>query len=415
MEKQNYLGRQPVLDRERKIIGYELFYQSGAEVAQPGAEAAAAGAESDLNASAQVLVGVLNNLDSGWLPEGKPVFIRIGIEQLLDPDFVALLPDGRIVLDIYGQAAVTPDLLAACRSLRARRIGLALDDAGLLVEGGALLAEVDFFKIAIGEHDPTELFELLGRLEQFPAKRVAKKVENGRDFKFCLDAGFDYFQGYYFARPEILAEKAVNPGQMNLIELLNLVGRSADAAEIERVFKRDPVLMVKLLGFINSPAMGLARKITAIPQALALIGYRQLYRWVALLLYTAGSSVIPPALTLTVLTRARLIELLGKDKLPRQEQDNLFVVGMLSMLGVILEMPLEKVLPKLHIAEEIALALLKREGLYGPFLELAEAAENCDARRMSELAASLGLTPEDVNEAHLAAISWAEAMSGGVA
>lgn len=406
METEIYIGRQPVLDRERKIIGYELFYQ-------PGAEAADAGAEGDLNASAQVLVSVLNNLDSGWLPEGKPIFIRVGIEQLLDPDFVALLPDGRIVLDICGTVAVTPDLLAACRSLRARRIGLALDDAGLLQEGGTLLAEVDFFKIAIGEHDPTELFELLGRLEQFSAKRVAKKVENGRDFKFCLDAGFDYFQGYYFARPEILAEKAVNPGQMNLIELLNLVGRSADAAEIERVFKRDPVLMVKLLGFINSPAMGLARKITAIPLALALIGYRQLYRWVALLLYTAGSSVIPPALTLTVLTRARLIELLGKDKLPRQEQDNLFVVGMLSMLGVILAMPLEKVLPKLHIAEEISLALLKREGLYGPFLELAEAGENCDARRMSELAASLGLTPEDVNEAHLAAISWAESVNSG--
>lgn len=406
MEKQNYLGRQPVLDRERKIIGYELFYQ-------PSAEATGAGAKGDLNASAQVLVGVLNNLDSGWLPEGKPIFISVGIEVLLDPDFLALLPDGRIVLDIYGKAAVTPDLLAACRGLRTRRIGLALDDAGLLVEGGPLLGEVDFFKIAIGEHDPTELFELLARLEQFPARRVAKKVENGRDFKFCLDAGFDYFQGYYFARPEILAEKAVNPGQMNLIELLNLVGRSADAAEIERVFKRDPVLMVKLLGFINSPAMGLARKITAIPQALTLIGYRQLYRWVALLLYTAGSSVIPPALILTVLTRARLIELLGKDKLPRQEHDNLFVVGMLSMLGVILEMPLEKVLAKLHIAEEIALALLKREGIYGPFLELAEAAENCDARRMSELAASLGLAPEDVNDAHLAAISWAESVNSG--
>ena len=253
-----------------------------------------------------------------------------------------------------------------------------------------------FFKVDVNEHDATQLFEVLGRLERFSARRVAKKVETGRDFKFCHDAGFDCFQGYYFARPETVSEKAINPGQMNLTELLNLVGRNAEAAEIEAVFKRDPVLMVKILGYINSPAMGLSRKVTGIPQALALLGYRQLYRWVALLLYTAGSSVIPPALTLTVLTRSRFIELLGKAKLPRQEQDNLFIVGMLSMLGIILETPLENVVGKLHVPESISRALLKREGVYGPFLELAEACENCDAQRMDEISAGLEFTAEDV-------------------
>ena len=408
MGSQTYIGRQPVLDRERKIIGYELFYRSGAQ-------AAAAKVQDDLGASAQVLVSLLNNLDSAWLPQGKLVFINVDITMLLDPDFLALLPDGRVVLDIYGKAPVTPELLAACDGLRARHIGLALDDAGLLQEDDALLGKADFFKVDANEHDATQLFEVLGRLEKFPARRVAKRVETGRDFKFCHDAGFDCFQGYYFARPETVSEKAINPGQLNLTELLNLVGRNAEAAEIEAVFKRDPVLMVKLLGYINSPAMGLSRKVTGIPQALALVGYRQLYRWVALLLYTAGSSGIPPALTLTVLTRSRFIELLGQTKLPRQEQDNLFIVGMLSMLGIVLETPLENVVEKLHVPDSISQALLKREGVYGPFLELAEACENCDAQRMDEIAAGLGLTAEDVNGAHLAAISWAEALSGGAA
>lgn len=248
MGNQTYIGRQPVLDRERKILGYELFCQDSLE-------SVAATVEDSLSASAQILVSLLNNLESGWLPEGKLVFINVDIAMLLDPDFLALLPDGRIVLDIYGKP----------------------------------------------------------------------------------------------------------------------------------------------------PS----------PRALALVGYRQLYRWVALLLYTAGSSVIPPALTLTVLTRSRFIELLGKAKLPRQEQDNLFIVGMLSMLGIILETPLENVVEKLHVPEAISQALLKHEGVYGPFLELAEACENCDAQRMTEIAAGLGLTADDVNGAHLAAISWAEALSGG--
>ena len=407
MENQIYLGRQPVLDRERKIIGYELFNQTDA--------ASDAEVQDGLNASAQILVSLLNSLDSGWLPAGKRIFIRVDIAMLLDPDFLALLPEEHTVLDVYGKAEVTPELLAACDGLRARKIGLALDDPGLLQADDALLAKADFFKVDVTQHDPTELFDLLGRLEKFPAKRVAKKVETGRDFKFCHDAGFDCFQGYYFARPETFTEKAINPGQMNLIELLNLVGQNAEEPKIEAVFKRDPALMVKLLGYINSPAMGLSRKVTAISQAITLIGYRQLYRWAALLLYTAGKAVIPPALTLTVLTRSRLIELLGKTRLPKQEQDNLFIVGMLSMLGVILETPLEKAIEKLHVSEEISLALLKYEGSYGPFLALAEATENCDVPRMTELGNQLGLAPVDVNGAHLAAISWAEALNGGAA
>lgn len=406
MTEQIYIGRQPVLDRERKIIGYELFYRSGAQ-------AAAAKVQDDLGASAQVLVSMLNSLDSDWLPPGKLVFLNASVAMLLDPDFLALLPAGRVVLDIHGGTAVTPELLAACDDLHARKIGLSLDDCELSPESEPLVRKADFVKLDVNRYDATRLFELLGYLERLPPRRIAKRVETGRDFKFCHDAGFDFFQGYYFARPEIVTEKAINPGQMNLIELLNLVGGNAETAKIEAVFKRDPVLLVKLLGYINSAAMGLSRQVTSIPQALVLIGYRQLYRWVALLLYTAGDSLIPPALNMTVLTRSRLIELLGKDKLPRQEQDNLFIVGLLSMLGVMLAMPLEKVLEKLHIPDPISQALLKHGGAYGPFLELAEACENCDAPRMTALAEQLGIAPEEVNSAHLAAISWAESLSAG--
>lgn len=406
MTQQIYFGRQPVLDRERKIIGYELFYRSNAKVA-------AAQVQDDLSASAQVLANLLNNLDSSWLPPGKLVFLNANATMLLDPDFLALLPPGRVVLDIHGRTPVTPQLLAACDDLKARGIGLALDDCELTRESEDLVPKADFVKIDISHLDPTRLFEMLDYLENLPAKRIAKKVETGRDFKFCYDAGFHYFQGYYFARPETVTEKAIEPGQMNLIELLNLINGNAEVTEIEAVFKRDPVLVARLLGYINSAAMGLAHEVTTIPHALALIGYRQLYRWVALLLYTSGGSIMPPALILTVLTRSRLIELLGKLKLPRKEQDNLFIVGMLSMLGVILEMPLDKVVERLHIPAAISQALLKREGIYGPFLDLAEACENCDLSRITDLAEMLGIAPKEVNGAQLAAIAWAESLNSG--
>lgn len=408
MEKKNYLGRQPVLDRERKIIGYQLFYRAHSQDQ--------AKAENDLSASAQVLASLLGNLESDWLPPGKLVFLHVDASLLFDEDFLALLPPGRMVLDVdCSLLPFPPQLLAACGSLRERKIGLSLDNCELTESTVPLVKLADFVKLDVSRCDATALFEMLGHLEGFSARPIAKNVETGRDFKFCHDAGFQCFQGYYFARPEIVTAKAINPGQMNLVELLNLVGDNAEAKRIEAVFKRDPVLLMKLLAYINSAAMGLSRQVTSIPQALALIGYRQLYRWVALLLYTAGDNLIPPALEMTVLTRSRLIELLGKPKLPRQEQDNLFIVGMLSMLGVILAMPLEKVLEKLHIPEAISLALLERSGVYGPFLALAEACENCDMLRMSAFADELGMPAEDVNTAHLAAISWAESLAAGQA
>lgn len=409
MGQENYLGRQPVLDRERKIIGYELFYRASAQDQ-------AAKKENDLNASAQVLVGLLGNLDSDWLPAGKLVFLHIDASLLFDEDFLALLPAGRMVLDIdCTMLAFPPQLLAACDGLRERKIGLSLDNCELTESTEAIVKKADFVKLDVSRCDTTSVFEMLGYLEKLSARLIAKNIESGRDFKFCHEAGFDCFQGYYFARPEIVTAKAINPGHMNLVELLNLVGGNAEAKRIEAVFKRDPVLLMKLLAYINSAAMGLSRQVTSIPQALALIGYRQLYRWVALLLYTAGDSLIPPALEMTVLTRSRLIELLGQPKLPRQEQDNLFIVGMLSMLGVILAMPLEKILEKLHIPDAISQALLERSGIYGPFLALAEACESCDMARMSIFAEELGMPPEEVNDAHLAAISWAESLGAGQA
>ncbi|MEW6164982.1 MAG: HDOD domain-containing protein [Pseudomonadota bacterium] len=404
---QPFIERQPIVDRGGDTLGYELY-------AYPG-RASDGIASNALTGSAAVLAHLLGNMDGSWLPEGKRVFLNAEIALLDDADFLSLLPEGLIVLDLHGRPGeVTEARIQTVDELRRRDIPISLDgfalagDAGL---GAELLVRAAYIKLATDEANSYALYEHFDRLKDYPVKKIAKHVGDGSQYKFCRDIGFDYFQGYFFTRPEILPEREMNTGMANLIEVFDLVGQSAPPARIEQAFKRDPTLVVKLLGYINSAGMSRGRKITSIAHAIQILGYRQLYRWVALLLYTAGNAAAPAALMKTVLARSRFIETAGKRALPAHEHDNLFMVGMLSMLDVVFGLPLAKALAKLPLPEPLLRAILDYAGPLGALLSLAEALEQRRYEAIESLAASLGLSLQDVNAAQLDAVRWAESLS----
>jgi EAL and modified HD-GYP domain-containing signal transduction protein len=399
--QQPFIERQPIIDRDGDTLGYELF-------AYPG-RAGDGVASNSLEGSAAVLAHLLGNMDGNWLPEGKRVFLNADIALLDDVDFLALLPDGHIVLDLHGPAgSVNEAVLATIDQLRLRDIAISLDGFTLAAESPELLVRATYIKLATDSENAYLLYEHFDRLKDYPVKKIAKHVSNGSEYKFCRDIGFDYFQGYFFTRPEILPEREINTGLTHLVEVFDLVGQSAEPAKIELVFKRDPTLVVKLLGYINSAGMSRGRKVTSIAHAIQILGYRQLYRWVALLLYTAGNAAAPAALMKTVLTRSRFIETTGRQALPCHEQDNLFMVGMLSMLDVVFGLPLAKALAKLPLPDHLMRAILDYEGKLGMLLSLAEALEQRRYEHIESLAAELGLSLQDVNAAQFDAVRWAE-------
>jgi EAL and modified HD-GYP domain-containing signal transduction protein len=133
-----------------------------------------------------------------------------------------------------------------------------------------------------------------------------------------------------------------------------------------------------------------------------------LYRWLTLLLVTAGGAPTMPTLARTAITRGRLCELVGKSCLSKGDQDNLFIVGVFSLLPAFLEMPMEQVLERIVIPEKMIDALSDRSGIYGPFLSLAEAVESGDTEELEKLALSLMMTPDKISQAHLQALAWVE-------
>lgn len=403
MSDQVFLARQPIVDNQQKIIGYELLFRRSAE-------STSASFTDDHLATSKVMANILSNMGAEWLLGDKLAFINASTSILMS-DFLELLPINRAVLEVLETTRATPELVARCHELRALGYRLALDDFELTPESEPLLEVADFIKLDVQKLNSIgKLDEHVRALEKHPALLIAEKVETKKEHAICKKLGFTYYQGYYFAHPETLSAKVINPAYAIVLELLNKVRNNAEIKDIEASFKRDVALSFKLLRYINSVGFGLSCEIQSLRHALAILGYQQLYRWLTLLLVTAGEGSTSPALMKTAVTRGRLTELLGMDMLTGSDRDNLFIVGVFSLLDAMLEMPMEEVLDKLSLPEAISDALMTRQGLYGPFLDLAIACEEGDLDHIEKLAFSLQLEPETINQAHLAALAWVETL-----
>lgn len=400
MSNNAFIARQPILDAGHSIIAYELLFRHSAH-------AKSARVESDVDAGITVIANALFNMGTEWLLKGKLAFINMEVPMLMS-SFSSLLPKENVVIEILETVQVTDETLERLQELKQEGYRFALDDYHYHPDSEPFLPLADFVKLDVLAHTPEELARLVKAVRRYPVKLVAEKVETLEQFKHCRDLGFDFFQGYYFAHPETLVERVINPVHATVLQLLEKVRQGAEVKELEALFKKDVALTFKLMRYINSAGFGLSCEVQSIRHAVSILGMQPLYRWLTLLLVTAGSNATSPAQARTAITRGRLCELLGKTELPRGDQDNLFIVGVFSLLPAMLEMTMDQVLERLVIPEKIADALMDRTGLYGPFLSLAEAVESGDAARLEDLTLSLMLSPDQVSEAHLQALAWVE-------
>ncbi len=400
MSNNAYIARQPIVDGEQHLIAYELLFRhsASAETAQ---------VRSDVDAGIAVISNTLFNMGTEWLLKGKLAFVNMELPTLMS-NFSTLLPKDNVVIELLETVRITPEVLERITELKDAGYRFALDDFHYLPESGSLLPLASYIKLDVLAHTPQELAKLVYALRRHPVKLVAEKVETPEQFRHCRALGFDYFQGYYFARPENIITRVINPTHATVLQLMEKVREEAELPALETLFKKDVALTFKLLRYINSAGFGLSCEVQSIRHAVSILGMQPLYRWLSLLLVTAGSSPSSPALARTAITRGRLCELLGKEDLPRNDQDNLFIVGVFSLLPALLEITMEQLLDRVVIPDTFADALLNHAGIYGPFLSLAESVESGELDRLEELSASLMLTPDRVNAAHMQALAWVE-------
>ncbi len=400
MSSNAYIARQPIVDAKHKLVAYELLFRHSAQ-------AKSARIDTDVDAGISVIANTLVNMGTEWLLKGKLAFINMEVSMLMS-SFSMLLPPEKVVIEILETVQATPEVLERLAELKAAGYRFALDDYQYLPETEPLLPLASYVKLDVLAHTEAELAKMVKAIRKHPVELIAEKVETPEQFRHCQALGFDFFQGYYFAHPENLTAKIINPVYGTVVQLLEKVRQGADAKELEALFKKDVALTFKLLRYINSAGFGLSCEVQSIRHAVSILGMQPLYRWLTLLLVTAGGAPTMPTLARTAITRGRLCELIGKICLSKGDQDNLFIVGVFSLLPAFLEMPMDQVLERIVIPDKLGDALADRSGIYGPFLALAEAVESGNSEQLESLASSLMVTPDQVSQAHLQALAWVE-------
>jgi c-di-GMP phosphodiesterase len=386
-----YLARQPVLDRNQALFGYELLFRGSA---QGGAQA-----DSGLSASA----GVLHHASQLGLARAigdATAFLNVDRDGLMS-DIFAFLPRERTVLELVRSVKPDDAVIERMRVLAGHGFRFAAEASSHGQALPRLLPVIDFVKMDLRALAPVTLLSLAPRLRTTGKRLVAEKVENHTEYRTCLDVGFDYFQGYYFAKPTVISGRKLSPSQTTVLALMDLV-----------------TLGMNLLRLVNTPAVGAGRRIESVSQAVTLLGRRQLQRWLQILLFAEadvrGHSQSP--LLMLATTRARLMELLAQRLRPAQKNvaDIAFTVGMMSLMDTLFCMPMRDIVEQIPVIDEVRAALLARGGFFGELLRLAESLERMDEAQadgqdgvLSTLQA-LAIDGDDLAELEVSAFEWSD-------
>jgi len=385
----------------QNVFGYELLFRDGLENCFHADPEAAS--RSTLDTS--LLLGL------NTLCDGRRAFINCTRDVLIK-DLVTLLPPEQTVVEVLETVEPGDRVMAACKRLKESGYLIAMDDFAPNDPRTPLCDFADIMKI---DFRTTKLEERVGLVRRFgSAKRrmLAEKLETPQEFKQARDMGFVLFQGYFFRRPEVLTTREVPASKLHYLRLLEMVCRAElDLRELERMIKQETSICYRLLRYLNSPLFGFSLEIKSVRHAMAILGERELRRWIRLVVTVSAAEQKCSELVLTGLGRARFCELLSAQL---GSGSDLFLMGLLSVMDAILEVPMDVVLEQVPVEKETKLALLGQASSLRPLYQLMLAQESGEWDATVRLAGELKLSDEDVADKWWQAMQWAQNVTAGV-
>jgi EAL and modified HD-GYP domain-containing signal transduction protein len=405
-----FLARQPILNRGQRLVGYELLFRDART-------AESAEFRNDAAATATVIAHA-SELGMGQVVGDQLAFVNVDEVGLMS-DFIRFLPHDKVILEILETVEATPEILERIRELKRAGFRFALDDViGETEDVQKLQPLCDVIKVDIKQMKPGTLPALARVLKNPQQKLLAEKVETVEEFRQCMDLGFEYFQGYYFARPVILSGKKISPSQRSVLHLLDLLDADASSHEIESMVKHDALITLNLLRLVNTPAVGTRYRINSVGHALMVLGRRQLRRWLQILLYvkSGGAQEFTSPLLQLATTRGKTIELLVEHTKPGQRisADIGFTVGVMSLMDTLFSIHMQELLESVNVLDEVRTALLERAGDYGVLLSLIENIERGrDTVALGQMLQQIAVRPAELYAIQLAAIEWVTEYSRG--
>lgn len=401
-----FLRREAILNRKQQVVAYVFTVETPAAMQMHHWQA------STRKFFDNVLIDHFASNKLADLLNKRLAFLPLGPAGLANPKLIQL-PSQNLVIEFDPPSTADFDaeaVLAQLNTLQSSGFHVA---CGHHLEQRGLAEALKFaHTICLGDVANMAPPDLLARCRElrirYPESRlIARNIDSTELYQVCQRLNMDLFQGGFLTHRTTSATNKVSPYRVFVVELLNAIRRQVDYGELAGIAWRDPVLAYRLLRFVNSAAFGLRTKIERLRHAMAYVGRDELYRWLTLLLFSNNEpNHLDDALRENALVRARLAENLAEGRMTPKECDEAFVVGILSLIDALLEIPMKDALAQLSLPDAVAAALLHREGKYAPYLKLAIACEESDQHTLKTLAAECGLEASTVNQRHIDALVW---------
>ena len=388
-----FIGRQPILDRESKLYAYELLHR------RPGDDAATGDGD---RMSSDMLLNAVLEVGSERICAAHLAFIN-ATRGILFNGCLDSIPARRVGLEILESVAVDRPLLDRLRVLRARGFKIALDDFVCLPERAPLIEHADIVKLDVLALDDASLERHVAFLKPYGVRLLAEKVETAAMHARARSLGFDLFQGYFFARPEIYRGQKLRPNNLVLVQLLARIHDPAiTPEELSAIIKGDVSMSVTVLRWANSAFYGLDHPVRSVERAVVVLGLYTMRNWVSLLML-ARVGATATELHTTILVRARTCELLAAAS-GTASVSSFFTVGLFSALDVILQVEMTQALDHMPLSEDQKSALLTRSGKLGDALNCVLALEAGD----ESAAQFAALSRTTIARCYFSAIDWAD-------
>ncbi len=393
-----FVARQPIFGAEGEVFGYELLFRSGPENVFTGGDGEECTRAVVANSACEIGIDEIT--------DGKKAFINFP-ESLLLNGFVETIPPHLLIVEILEEVQPTPEVLDACRELRAKGYTLAMDDFVEHHSNSPLIKVADIIKVDFRATTPASRSDMAKRLAAPKRRLLAEKVEDQDEYDSGKQAGYDLFQGFFFAKPEMKSSQTIEGNKLAYLRLLEQINRpDARIEELEQTISADVSLTYKLMRMINSAWFGFKREICSIRHALVLLGPNEVRKWASLATLNILAEGKPSELIARAMIRARVCERLAWLTHLDDRSSELFLLGMFSLIDAIMDAPMQQIMDKLPLSADIKAVLLGGDNDLRALFDSMLCYETGSWERFDFYADALSIDQEAVSQTYMDSLKW---------
>lgn len=359
-----FIARQKIVNNSGKVFAYELLFRDS--------KTAIINFPSNIKATSQVLLSALTQMDLNTILGTSDLAFINANEDVIDSNILELLDPKRCVIEILEETEISSSILKKIASLKKKGYKIALDDFDctqeMISKFQPLFKYLSIVKIDASTVLEENLKKLIPKFKQAGVRLLIEKIENSKDYVFYKELGFDLYQGYHIAKPEVLEIKPFkNAEQSIVLNLITLLKKDQETTKIETLIKQRPDLSYNIIRFINNQK-NINENITSIIHALTLMGRDTLLRWLLVYLYAEVSdNEFSKPLLRRALSRAETMENSAESSL----KEEAFMVGMFSMLSTLFNADIKDILNGIRLDKMICRAIIEHKGPLGDALSQA--------------------------------------------